>query len=71
MLLCHFKFSFKEDKLNFRFIGTLNDINYSPYGYLLFDNCINSPNNARVRTNIFPFEETIVYDVQINKINFL
>ena len=23
MLLCHFKFSFKEDKLNFRFIGTL------------------------------------------------
>ena len=24
MLLCHFKFSFKEDKLNFRFIGTLN-----------------------------------------------
>ena len=24
MLLCHFKFSFKEDKLNFRFIGTLS-----------------------------------------------
>ena len=24
MLLCHFKFSFKIDKLNFRFIGTLN-----------------------------------------------
>ena len=23
MLLCHFKFSFKKDKLNFRFIGTL------------------------------------------------
>ena len=23
MLLCHFKFSFKEDKLNFHFIGTL------------------------------------------------
>ena len=23
MLLCHFQFSFKEDKLNFRFIGTL------------------------------------------------
>ena len=23
MLLCHFKFSFKEDELNFRFIGTL------------------------------------------------
>ena len=24
MLLCHFKFSFKKDKLNFRFIGTLS-----------------------------------------------
>ena len=24
MLLSHFKFSFKEDKLNFRFIGTLS-----------------------------------------------
>ena len=24
MLLCHFKYSFKKDKLNFRFIGTLN-----------------------------------------------
>ena len=23
MLLCHLKFSFKKDKLNFRFIGTL------------------------------------------------
>ena len=23
MLLCHFKFSFKEDRLHFRFIGTL------------------------------------------------
>ena len=29
MLLSHFKFSFKEDKLNFRFIGTLNKIQYS------------------------------------------
>ena len=26
MLLCHFKFSFKKDKLNFRFIGTLTAI---------------------------------------------
>ena len=26
MLLCHFKFSFKEDKLNFRFIGTLKQV---------------------------------------------
>ena len=25
MLLCHFKFSFKEGKLNFRFIGTLRE----------------------------------------------
>ena len=27
MLLSHFKFSFKEDKLNFRFIGTLRKFN--------------------------------------------
>ena len=26
MLLCHFKFSFKKEKLNFRFIGTLSNI---------------------------------------------
>ena len=26
MLVCHFKFSFKKDKLNFRFIGTLNKL---------------------------------------------
>ena len=26
MLLSHFKFSFKEDKLNFRFIGTLSEL---------------------------------------------
>ena len=25
MLLCHFKFSFEKDKLNFRFIGTLKN----------------------------------------------
>ena len=29
MLLCHFKFSFKEDKLHFRFIGTLMPPNYT------------------------------------------
>ena len=27
MLPCHFKFSLKKDKLNFRFIGTLRLIN--------------------------------------------
>ena len=31
MLLCHFKFSFKKDKLNFRFIGTLTVLSL-PWG---------------------------------------
>ena len=33
MLLCHFKFSFKEDKLNFRFIGSLTI--YIIYSFLV------------------------------------
>ena len=32
MLLCHFKFSFKEDKLNFRFIGTVKMFYNKNYG---------------------------------------
>lgn len=41
----------------------LKDINSQPYGYLLFDNCVKGYDNTRVRTNIFPNEKTIIYDI--------
>ena len=41
----------------------LNDIEKSRYGYLLFDNCANSYENARVRTNVFPNEKTVIYEI--------
>ena len=41
----------------------LNDVEKSRYGYLLFDNCANSYENARVRTNVFPHEKTVIYDI--------
>ena len=49
----------KQTKSN----NILGDIEEKTYGYLLFDNCPTSFDNARVRTNIFPSEKTVIYDV--------
>lgn len=45
------------------FNTVLKDIDNDPHGYLLFDNCAYGYCNARVRTNIFPYEQTIIYDL--------
>ena len=49
----------KRDKFN-----VLSDIEQSTYGDLLFDNCTTSYENARVRTNVFPHEKTVIYDIK-------
>ena len=41
----------------------LSDIEQSRYGHLLFDNCASSYENTRVRTNVFPNEKTVIYDI--------
>ena len=41
----------------------MSDIEQSRYGHLLFDNCPSSYENTRVRTNVFPNEKTVIYDV--------
>ena len=45
------------------FNNVLCDIEQSKYGYLLFDNCTTSYENARVRTNLFPDDKTVIYDI--------
>lgn len=45
------------------FSKVLAEINNTPYGYILFDNCVKGYDNARIRTNIFPDETTIIYDM--------
>ena len=45
-----------------KFNNILYDIEEKTYGHL-FDNCPTSYDNARVRTNIFPSEKTVIYDV--------
>ena len=45
----------KRDKFN-----VLSDIEQSTYGHLLFDNCTTSYENARVRTNVFPNDTTVI-----------
>jgi hypothetical protein len=42
-------------------IESYNDIMKQPYGYLVIDMAPTSDDNLRLRTNIFPGEETIVY----------
>ena len=49
----------KRDKFN----NVLSDIEQSPYEHLLFDNCTTSYENALVRTNVFPHEKTVIYDI--------
>ena len=46
-----------------KFNNSLSDIEERTYGHLLFDNCPTSYDNARVRTDIFPSEKTVIYDV--------
>ena len=46
-----------------RLDNVLRDVESNPFGYLLFDNCVKSYSNTRVRTGIFPGEETIIYDL--------
>ena len=41
----------------------LEDIGKTQYGYLVFDGCPKGYDNARVRTGIFPEDETVIYDV--------
>ena len=45
------------------FNNIVSDIEQSSYGYLLFDNCTTSYENSRVRTNIFPDDKTLIYNV--------
>ena len=45
------------------FNHVLSDIEQSRYGHLLFDNCASSYENTRVRTNVFPNEKTVIYDI--------
>ena len=45
------------------FNSVMSDIEQSTYGHLLFDNCATSYENARVRTNVFPNEKTVIYDI--------
>ena len=45
------------------FNEVLSDVEKETYGYLLFDNCAKSYDNARVRTNIFPTEKTVIYEM--------
>ena len=41
----------------------LEDVGKTQYGYLVFDGCQKSYANARVRTGIFPEDETVIYDL--------
>ncbi|CAB3978028.1 Hypothetical predicted protein [Paramuricea clavata] len=41
----------------------INDVGKKEYGYIVFDGCPKGCANTRVRTGIFPKDETIVYDV--------
>ena len=45
------------------FNSVMSDIEQSTYGHLLFDNCATSYENTRVRTNVFPNEKTVIYDI--------
>ena len=45
------------------FNNIVSDIEQSSYCYLLFDNCTTSYENSRVRTNIFPDDKTLIYNV--------
>ena len=46
-----------------KFNEVLSDVEKETYGHLLFDNCATSYDNARVRTNIFPTEKTVIYEM--------
>jgi hypothetical protein len=41
----------------------LEDVGKTQYGYLVFDGCQKGYANARVRTGIFPEDETVIYDL--------
>ena len=41
------------------FNNIVSDIEQAPHGYLLFD----SYENSRVRTNIFPDDKTLIYNI--------
>ncbi|CAB4030437.1 DNA polymerase [Paramuricea clavata] len=41
----------------------LEDVGKKQYGYIVFDGCPKGYDNARVRTGIFPNDETVIYDV--------
>jgi hypothetical protein len=47
----------KYAKVNFE------DIGKKQYGYLVFDGCPKGYANARIRTGIFPEDETVIYDL--------
>ena len=51
MLLSHFKLFFKEDKLNFRFIGTLSNKNGDGVRYQLWFCLRKKPRINSVRVN--------------------
>lgn len=38
-------------------------VNSRQYGYVLFDNCPKSYDNARIRTGILPEDDTYVYEM--------
>ena len=45
------------------FNNIVSDIEQSSYGYLLFDNCTTSYENSHVRTNMFPDDKTLIYNL--------
>lgn len=46
-----------------RFNKVLSEINEKPYGHLVFDNCRKGFANCRIRTDVFPHEPTMIYDL--------